>query len=108
MSYTVVCDEQCEIIKGEKLSLDIKRSVQTEMAKQLPDSEKIIVYSKMVDMLSKVTPGMMKEAQEEDIDISKTIHYVKSGRKPTLAQIQKIKSRPVLKSLCQFDQLVVH
>ena len=49
----------------------------------------------MVDMLSKVTLGMMKEAQEEDVDISKTIHYVKSGKKPTLAQIQKIKSRPV-------------
>ena len=38
---------------------------------------------------------MMKEAQEEDIDISKTIHYVTSGRRLTLAQIRKIKSRPV-------------
>ena len=41
----------------------------------------------MVDILSKVTPGMMREAQEEDIDISKTIHYVKFSKKPTLAQI---------------------
>ena len=38
---------------------------------------------------------MMKEAQEENVDISKTIFYVKSGRKPVLAQIRKIKSRPV-------------
>ena len=37
---------------------------------------------------------MMKEAQV-DVDISKTIHYVKSGRKLMLAQIRKIKSRPV-------------
>ena len=60
----------------------------------------------MVDVLNKVTPGMMKEAQEEDVDISKTICYVKSGKKPTLAQIRKIKSRPVQRYLCQFDRLV--
>ena len=42
------------------------------------------MHNKMVDILSKVTPEMMKEA---DIGISKTIHYVKSGKKPTLAQI---------------------
>ena len=60
----------------------------------------------MVDVLSKVTPGMMKEAQEEDVDISKTICYVKSGKKPMLAQIRKIKSRPVQRYLHQFDRLV--
>ena len=60
----------------------------------------------MVDVLSKVTQGMMKEAQEEDVDISKTIHYVISGKKPTLAQIRKIKSRPVQRYLHQFDRLV--
>ena len=53
------------------------------MTKQLPDS----AHSKMLDILSKVTPGMMKEAQEEDIDINKTIPYVKSGKKLTPAQI---------------------
>ena len=55
------------------------------------------MYSEMVDVLSKVTPGMMKDAQEEDVDISKTIHYVKSGKKPMLAEIKKIKSRPMCK-----------
>ena len=60
----------------------------------------------MVDVLSKVTPGMMKENQEEDVDISKTMHYVKSGKKPMLAQIWKIKSRPVQRYLPQFDRLV--
>ena len=43
----------------------------------------------MVDVLSRFTPGMMKEAQEEGDDISKTICYGKSGRKPVLAQIRK-------------------
>ena len=66
----------------------------------------ISVHGKMVDILSKVTPGMMKEAQEEDIDISKTIHYVSSGMKTTLSHIQKIKSRTVHRYLHQFDQLV--
>ena len=57
----------------------------------------------MVDVLSKVTPSMIKEAQEKDVDISKMTCYVKSGRKPTLAQIRKIKSRPVQRYLWQFN-----
>ena len=61
----------------------------------MPDSKKINVHSKMVDVLSRVTLSMMKKAQEEDVDISKTICYVKSGTKLMLAQIRKIKSRTV-------------
>ena len=48
----------------------------------------------------------MKEAQEEGVDISKSIHYVKSGKKPMLAQIREVKSRPVQRYLHQFDRLV--
>ena len=73
----------------------------------MPDSGKIKVHSKIVDILRKVTAGMMKDAQEEDIDISKTICHVKSDKKPTLAQIRKIKSRLVQRYLCQFDRLVL-
>ena len=62
----------------------------------------------MVDILSKVTPWMMKEAQEENIDISKIICYIKSDKKPTLAQIQNVKSRPVCRYFYQFDWLVFH
>ena len=90
ISYTVMCDDLSEVIKGEILPLDLKRAVQTEISQQAPDSGKIIVHSEMVDVLSRVTPSIMKEAQEEDIDISKTIHYVKSGKKPTFAQIRKV------------------
>ena len=57
------------------------------------------MHSKMEDVLSRVTPSMMKEAQEEDVDISKTICYVKTCRKLTLAQIRKIKSRHVWRYL---------
>ena len=106
ISYAVMCDDLSEVIKGEKLPLDLKRAVQAEISQQAPDSRKINVHSGMVDVLSRVTPSMMKEAQEEDIDISKTIHYVKSGKKPMLAQIRKVKLRPVQRYLCQFERLV--
>ena len=91
ISYAVMCNDLSEIIKGKKLPLELKRAVQTEIIQQVPDSGKIKVHSEMVDVLSQVTPGMMKEAQEEDVDISKTICYVKSGRKLMLAQIRNIK-----------------
>ena len=74
--YAVVCDDLSEVIKGEKLPLDLKRAVQIEISQEAPDSRKINVHSEMVDVLSRVTPHMMKEAQEEDIDISKMICYV--------------------------------
>ena len=61
-----------------------------KITQQASDNEKINVHSEMVDVLSRVTPSMIKEAQGEDVGINKTIHYVKSGRKPTLAQIRKI------------------
>ena len=38
----------------------------------------------------------------------KTVKRVKYGKKPTHAQICKIKSRPVHRYLCQFNQLVFH
>ena len=106
ISYAMMCNDLSEIIKGEKFPLELKRAVQTEIIQQAPYSGKINAHSKMVDILSRVTPGMMKEAQEEDVDISKAICHVKSGKKPPLAQIRKIKSRPVQRYLCQFERLV--
>ena len=61
----------------------------------MPDDKKINVHSEMVDVLSRVTPSMMTEAQKEDVDIGKTMHYVKSGKKTMLAHIRKITLRPV-------------
>ena len=61
----------------------------------------------MVGVLSRVTPSMIKEAQKEDIDISKTICYVKSGKKLTcLHKLEKLNLRPVQRYLCQFERLV--
>ena len=87
----MVCSYLCEVIKGEKLPLEIKRAVQTEITKQVPDNEKINMHSEMVHVLSRLTQSMMKQAPEEDVDISEMICYVKSGRKAMLGQIWKIK-----------------
>ena len=62
------------MFKGEKLPLDVKRAVQTEVTKQVPNSKKINLHSTMVDILNRVTISMMKDGQEEDIDIRKRIH----------------------------------
>ena len=73
ISYTVICNDLSKVIKGEKLPLELKRAVHVEINQQAPDGEKMNAYSEMVDVLSRVTPSMMKEAQEEDVIISKTI-----------------------------------
>ena len=100
ISYAVVCDDLCEVIKGEKLPIEIKRAVQVEITEQVQDSAKSNVHSKMVDVLSRVTPSIVKEGQEEDVNISKMTCYIKFGKKPKLAEIWKIKSRPVQRYLC--------
>ena len=60
-----------------------------EITKQAPDSEKINAHSKIVDVLSMVTPSMMKEAQAEDVDIIKTMYYVKFGKKTSACSDKK-------------------
>ena len=60
----------------------------------------------MVDVLSKVSPEMMRQAQEEDLEISKVRCYVMLARKPSLAQIRKLKSKIVHRYLQQFDWLI--
>ena len=61
ISYAVICDGLSEVIKGEKLPLEVKRAIQVETIQQVIDSEKINVHKEMVDVLSRVTPSMMKK-----------------------------------------------
>ena len=79
---------------------NLGRNVWVTKQEWLPDNEKISVHSEMVDILSKVSPGMMKEVQEKDVDISKTICYVKFDKKLTLAQIQKKSYQKVWTGIC--------
>ena len=60
----------------------------------------------MVDVLSKVSPEMMRQAWEEDLEIGKVRRYVMLARKPSLGQIRKLKSKIVCQYLRQFDWLV--
>ena len=60
----------------------------------------------MMDVLSKVSPEMMRQAQEEDLEIGMVWCYVMLARKPSLAQIRKLKSKIVHRYLQQFDRLV--
>ena len=59
-----------------------------------------------MDVLSKVSPKMVRQAQKEDLEISKVMHYVNLGRKPSPAQIRKLKSKIVCRYLQQSDQFV--
>ena len=74
---------------GEKLPLEFKRAVQTEITQQAPDNEKINVHGEMLDVLSMVIPCMIKEAQEKDVDIRKMMCYVKCGKKKNNACLDK-------------------
>ena len=60
----------------------------------------------MVDVLSRVSPEMIRQAQEEGLEISKVRCYVMLARNPSLAQIRKLKSKIVCKYLWQFDRLI--
>ena len=44
-------------------------------------------------------PEIMKQAQEEDLEISKVMCYVKLGKRPSLAKIRKLKSKIVHRNL---------
>ena len=59
------------------------------------DNDNIQGIGIMVDVLSKVSPEIMKQAREEDLEISKVMCYVKLGKRPSLAQIRKLKSKIV-------------
>ena len=52
----------------------------------------------MISVLGKIRLDM-KETPEEDLNVSKVIRYVKTGKKPALGQIHDIKSKNVKKNL---------
>ena len=75
MLYAVVNDNVTSIVKGITLTMDIKQSIQRNICNK-PEQNNIKGSSVMVDVLSKVSPDMMRQAQEEDLDISKTICFM--------------------------------
>ena len=107
ISYEVISDDLTELIDRIKMPMELKNEIQKSIQEEPKgESNNIQGTSAMVDVLSKVSPEMMRQAQEEDLEISKVRHYVMLARKPSLAQIRKLKSKIVHRYLQQFDWLV--
>ena len=105
--YEIVSDDLSDVIDGIKIPWELKNEIQRSIHEEPErDNDNIQGIGIMVDVLSKVSPEIMKQAQEEDLEISKVMCYVKLGKRPSLAQIRKLKSKIVHRYLWQFDWLV--
>ena len=98
ISYELVGDDLTSIVNGIKLPINVKHEIQRSIHEK-PEGDNIQGVSTMADVLSKVSPDIMRQDQEEDLEISKVMHYVKLGRKPSLTQIRKLKSKIVCRYL---------
>ena len=104
LSYEVISDDLTELIDGIQIPIELKKEIQRNIHQEPKrESDNIQGTSAMVDVLSKISPEMMRQAQEEDFEIGKVRHYVMLARKPSLAQIRKLKSKIVCRYLQQFD-----
>ena len=103
ISYEVISNDLTEVIDGIKIPIDLKNEIQKSIHEE-PKGESVNIQgtSAKVD----VSPEMMRQAQEEDLEISKVRCYVMLTRKPSLAQIRKLKSKIVCRYLQQFDCLI--
>ena len=77
ISYKVISDDLTELIDGIKIPIELKKEIQRSIHEEPKrENDNIEGTSAMVDVLSKVSPEMMRQAQEEDPEISKIRHYV--------------------------------
>ena len=70
--YEVISDDLGEVIDGIKIPIELKNEIQRSIHEN-PEGggDNIQGTSTVVDVLSKVSPEMMRQAQEEDLKISK-------------------------------------
>ena len=86
ISYEVISDDLTELTEGIKIPIELKKEIQRSIHEEPKrESDNTQGTSAMVDVLSKVSPEMMRQAQEEDLEISKIRHYVMLARKLSLA-----------------------
>ena len=96
ITYEVISDDLTELIHGIKMPIELKNEIQKNIHEEPKrESDNIQGTSTMVNVLSKVSPEMMRQAQEEYLEISKVRCYVMLARKASLAQIRKLKSKIV-------------
>ena len=98
ISCVLVSDDLTSLVNGLKLPKNIKWEIQKGNIQSKLEKDKIKVYSEMIDVLNKVSPVMMKKAQDEDVGIT-MISLCQSGKETILTQICKTKSRPVCRYL---------
>ena len=100
ISYEVISDDLTEVIDGIKIPIELNNEIQKSIHEE-PEGESVNIQrtSAMVDVPSKVSPERMRQVQEEDLEISKVRCYVMLARKPSLAQIKKLKSKIVCRYL---------
>ena len=96
ISYEVISDDLTEVIDGIKKPIELKIEIPKSIHEE-PKGESVNIQgtSTKVDVLSKVSPEMIRQAWKEDLEISKVRCYVMLARKPSLAQIRKLKSKIV-------------
>ena len=70
------------------LSMGLNEEIQMSIH-DMPEKDDIQGISTMVDILNMMSPDMIRQVQEEDLEISKAMYCVKSGKKPSLTQIRK-------------------
>ena len=71
ISYAMVCEELEEIINGEKLPIECKVAIQNKDNKPAQQEQELL--SSVIDVLSKVSPSEMKEAQQAYSSISQVV-----------------------------------
>ena len=82
ISYEVISDDLTELIDGIKIPIELKKEIQRSIHEEPKrESDNIQGSSTMVDVLSKVSPEMMRQAQEEDLEIGKVRCYVMLAKK---------------------------
>ena len=89
----MISDDLTELIDGIKIPIELKKEIQRSIHDNIQGT------SAMVDVLNKVSPEMMRQDQEEDLEIGKIRCYVMLARKPSLAQIRRLKSKIVCRYL---------
>ena len=97
ISYVTVCEELEDIINGDKLPKECNVAIQEKHNK--PAKHVLELHSSVIEILSKVTPLAMKDAQQSDPTSGQEVQCVKGGNKPKLSQIWKVKSKNVRKYL---------
>ena len=89
ISDAVDCEKLEGIIDGWKIPRECKVAIENNENK--PAQQELELHSSVIEVLSKVSPSEMIEAQQAQSTIGQVVQLVKVGNKPKLSQIRKEK-----------------